>query len=114
MIVSAYSNGGDLGITTTDLTGQPGYSPNNYANDFGGTSSATPLVSGVLALVLEANPNLTYRDVTDILVRTGERIDVNNADWVQNGAGLWVNHEYGFGAIDAYGVVTRILGIPAK
>lgn len=106
LIVTAYSNGGSLGITTTDLTGAPGYNNGNYADDFGGTSSAAPLVSGVIALMLEANPNLTYRDVTDILVRTSERIDPNNADWTQNGAGLWVNHNYGFGGIDATAAVS--------
>lgn len=105
LIVAAPSNGGTLGITTTDRTGAVGYSDTNYANDFGGTSSAAPLVSGIIALMLEANPNLTYRDVADILARTSERVDVNHADWTQNGAGLWVNHEYGFGAIDATAAV---------
>lgn len=106
LVVTAYSNGGSLGITTTDLTGAPGYNNGNYADDFGGTSSAAPLVSGVIALMLEANPNLTYRDVTDILVRTAERIDPNDTDWSQNSAGLWVNHEYGFGGIDAAAAVS--------
>ncbi|MCP4172988.1 MAG: S8 family serine peptidase [Fuerstiella sp.] len=105
LVVVAHSNGGTLGITTTDLTGNPGYSTTNYASDFGGTSSATPLVSGVIALMLEANPILSYRDVTDILATTAERVDPTNADWVQNGAGLWVNHEYGFGGIDATAAV---------
>lgn len=105
LVVVAPSNGGTLGITTTDLTGDEGYDTTNYTNTFGGTSSATPLVSGVIALMLEANPNLSYRDVTDILIRTGERVDASNADWIQNGAGLWVNHEYGFGNIDAAAAV---------
>ncbi|MEZ6122842.1 MAG: S8 family serine peptidase [Planctomycetaceae bacterium] len=105
LITTAYSNGGTLGITTTDLSGPFGYDATDYTNTFGGTSSATPLVAGVIALMLEANPNLTYRDVTDILVHTGERVDAQNSDWIQNGAGLWVNHEYGFGGIDAAAAV---------
>lgn len=109
VVVTAPSNGGSLGITTTDRTGDVGYSNTNYANDFGGTSSAAPLVSGIIALMLEANPNLTYRDVNDILAHTSERVDVNNPDWTQNGAGLWVNHEYGFGAIDATAAVDAAL-----
>ncbi len=44
MLVNAPSNGGSLAITTTDLTGAVGYSTTDYANDFGGTSSATPVV----------------------------------------------------------------------
>ena len=47
LLVSAYSSsGGRPGITTTDRTGSAGYSNNDYTNTFGGTSSATPLVSG--------------------------------------------------------------------
>ena len=42
----------------------------NYTSRFNGTSGAAPLVSGVIALMLEANPNLTFRDVQEILVRS--------------------------------------------
>jgi subtilisin family serine protease len=82
-----------------------------YANDFGGTSAAAPLVSGVIALMLEANPNLTMRDVEHILAKTAQRNDPNGTDtegkpkWMQNKAGLWVSYEYGFGAIDAAAAV---------
>jgi subtilisin-like proprotein convertase family protein len=70
-----------------------------------GTSVATPMVSGVIALMLEANPNLTWRDVQHIIVETAEKNDPEDADWVQNGAGYDVNHKYGFGAIDATAAV---------
>jgi Ca2+-binding RTX toxin-like protein len=101
ILVTAYSSGTGVGITTTDLVGTAGSANGDYRNDFGGTSSATPLVSGVIALMLEANPNLTYRDVKHILVDTAEQNDPTDADWVLNGAGHLVNHQYGFGAIDA-------------
>ena len=94
---------------TTDLVGADGYDSTDYTNDFGGTSSATPLVSGVIALMLEANPNLSYRDVMDVLVRNSERNDPTDSGWSLNGAGLWVNHKYGFGAIDAQAAVTASL-----
>ncbi|MBC7964864.1 MAG: proprotein convertase P-domain-containing protein, partial [Fuerstia sp.] len=76
------------------------------AND---TSTAAAGVSGVVALMLEANPNLTYRDVMDILVRTSRRTDPGDAEWTQNGAGLWVNYKYGFGVVDAQAAVTAAL-----
>lgn len=101
MLVTAPSDGGTLEITTTDLTGSDGYNNTNYTNDFGGTSSACPLASGVIALMLDANPNLTWRDVQHLLVENGVKIDAANADWTINGAGYDVNHNYGFGSLDA-------------
>ena len=106
LMVVAPSNGAPgAGITTTDLIGSGNVS-NDYTNSFGGTSSATPLVSGVLALVLEANPTLTYRDVNHILVNSAAMTDASNSGWSQNGAGHDINHEYGFGRIDAAAAVT--------
>lgn len=100
---------GTLDLSTTDITGANGYDASNYTDTFNGTSASTPVVSGVIALMLEANPNLTYRDVSDILAHTSVRVDAGNGGWTQNGAGLWVNHEYGFGAIDAAAAVDAAL-----
>lgn len=100
MLISAPSNGGNAGITTTTVN-------DGYTNDFGGTSSATPLVSGLIALMLEANPNLTWRDVQHILVESATAIDAGNADWTQNGAGKAINHAYGFGGVDAAALVVN-------
>ena len=41
---------------------------------FGGTSSATPLVAGICALILSANPNLRSSEVKDILIQTADKI----------------------------------------
>ena len=88
------SIGGDSGIGsglfTTDLTGEDGYNilpdpisnqefdrdflaNTDYTSRFGGTSAAAPLVTGVIALMLEANPELSYRDVQEILVRSARQ-----------------------------------------
>lgn len=101
LLVNAPSNGGSLGITTTDLTGASGYDPSNYTSTFGGTSSASPVVAGVSGLMFDANFNLTWRDVQKVLALSAERNDSGDADWMQNGAGHWVNHKYGFGRVDA-------------
>ena len=53
------------------------------------------------ALVLEANPNLTYRDVQEIFVRTAKQNDPNDAGWITNGAGFHFNVKYGAGLLDA-------------
>ena len=109
ILVTAHSNGGTPdyeGITTTDITGTGGYSGGDVTHDFGGTSSATPLVSGVIALILEANPDLTWRDVQNILVHSSRKNDANDSSWSVNGGGLMVSHKYGFGAVDAGAAVS--------
>lgn len=88
----------------------------NYTNTFNGTSSAAPNTSGVVALILSANPALSYRDVRHILVSTATKVDpdnkaialkLNDGDfvahpgWVKNKAGFSHNNYYGFGRPDA-------------
>jgi subtilisin family serine protease len=89
LITVAEDSGYGSGIWTTDLVGDfgnnaaplpGGFDPDSdpwpdpdYTSRFNGTSAATPLVSGVVALMLEANPNLTYRDVQSILMRSARQ-----------------------------------------
>eukprot|EP00301_Raphidiophrys_heterophryoidea_P006337 c12564_g1_i3.p1 GENE.c12564_g1_i3~~c12564_g1_i3.p1 ORF type:complete len:1536 (+),score=430.03 c12564_g1_i3:367-4608(+) len=89
------------GITTSDLMGSAGYTDSSCTNTFGGTSSATPLVAGVVALILEANPLLSWRDVKHVLKVSATRTDPVSGGWVQNGGGVWVSHSYGFGVVNA-------------
>jgi furin len=68
---------------------------------FQGTSSAAPLAAGALALVLEANPDLSYRDVMHLIARTARIPNIEDKEgWVVNGAGYHVNDKYGFGVMD--------------
>jgi subtilisin-like proprotein convertase family protein len=100
VVVVAPSSGG-TGITTTDRSGTAGYSSGDYTSTFGGTSSATPTAAGVVALMLEKNPNLGWRDVQEILIRSAFKIKPADADWTNNGAGIPFNHNFGAGLIDA-------------
>ncbi|MCC5973880.1 MAG: S8 family serine peptidase [Rubellimicrobium sp.] len=109
------------GAVTTDLTGPPGYSPGDYTFDFGGTSAATPIVSGVIALMLEANGTLGWRDVHNILAAsaslTGSDFDARrpgseeDGTWQSNGAGTWngggyhIHTNYGYGMVDVFAAV---------
>lgn len=61
--------------------------PANHRNNFGGTSSATPLCAGVAALVLSANPGLTYIEARQILRDTAVKFDLANVDPV----GQWLD-----------------------
>ncbi|HVK07939.1 MAG TPA: Ig-like domain-containing protein [Gemmataceae bacterium] len=106
ILVSAFADSAaGAGLTTTDLVGEDGLGPGDYTDLAGGTSAAAAQVAGVVALMLEANPTLTVRDVQDILVRTTRKNDEFDFDWQTNGAGLEVNHKYGFGAVNAFGAV---------
>lgn len=97
-------------IYTTDNTGNAGYVGGNYVG-ISGTSFAAPIVTGVIALMLEANPHLGYRDIQEILAYSSKQIDKNFPDWQTNGAvnlnggGLHYSHAYGFGLIDAHAAV---------
>jgi len=77
ILVSGLSDdgAGNGQIVTTDLLGSDGEnsqtgSDGDYSHTFGGTSAAAPQVSSIVALMLEANPNLGWRDVQDILAYT--------------------------------------------
>ena len=76
-----------------------------------GTSFATPIVTGIAALMLEANPDLGYRDVQEILAYTSRIVDDANTTWHTNsatnwnGGGLHFSHDYGFGNVDALAAV---------
>ncbi|XP_064596448.1 neuroendocrine convertase 2-like [Liolophura sinensis] len=66
---------------------------------FQGTSSAAPMAAGCIALALQANPHLTWRDVQHIVVNSA-RITINDGSWIQNGAGFHVSPNFGFGVLD--------------
>ncbi|HJM13133.1 MAG TPA: S8 family serine peptidase [Candidatus Thalassarchaeaceae archaeon] len=106
ILVAAHSDGDGEGITTTDISGSGGYDEGDVTDDFGGTSSATPLAAGVIALILEANENLTWRDVQNVLVHSSRIVDSSDNSWEPNGAGLLVSHKYGFGSVDAGAAVS--------
>ncbi len=95
---------GDPGVVVPYYTSLTANIGDNYTQDIG-TSFAAPLAAGVVALMLQANPNLTWRDVRHILAQTARQIDPDNTNWITNGAGLHWNLEYGFGQINGAAAV---------
>lgn len=85
-----------------------------FGNDYTsmqGTSFAAPIVSGIVALMLQANPNLGYRDVQQILALSARKINDSSTQWSDNGAhgwnggGMHTSNDYGFGEVDARAAV---------
>lgn len=127
LFATAPSSEGGVGITTTDRIGggadggynhRSGGSDNDalsdldYTSRFGGTSSSSPLVAGVLALAKEANPRLDQRMAKHLLVMTsdssidsGDSSETSDGGWTVNAAGNRFNQNYGFGLIDAGALV---------
>jgi subtilisin-like proprotein convertase family protein len=100
------------GTSTTDRMGSDGYNntvnfplgdhtDQNYTANFNGTSSAAPLVSGCIALILEANPNLGWRDLQEIIMTTATMNDTNHSGWFTNSGGFTFNNDFGAGMINA-------------
>ena len=76
-----------------------------------GTSYSCPVVSGVIALMLEANPNLSWRDVQGIIAASSRmgKDDSNDDTLTTNAAGFSHSNYYGFGIINAFAAVTASL-----
>jgi subtilisin family serine protease len=122
LLISAPSNttdGTGLGVMTTDNRGSYGYNPGVLPGDFpssgdvtktfGGTSSACPTVSGAIALMLQKNPDLGWRDVQEILVLSANKT-FDPAGWTTNAAGIQFNYNYGAGLVDAAAAVNMADG----
>ncbi|CAG5076706.1 Oidioi.mRNA.OKI2018_I69.PAR.g8525.t1.cds [Oikopleura dioica] len=109
IVASTFSSGkvgarSNAGVATTDLYG-------NCTMKHSGTSAAAPEAAGVIALALEANPDLTWRDVQHLLVYTSKKRTLSDPrhPWQVNGAGFLFNHLFGFGVIDAGSLVEEAL-----
>ena len=85
------------GIYTTDRRGGGGYNGTDYTDDFTGTSSATPGVAGVVALMLQLNPKLTSKEVKEMVAVACVKIDSSKGEYNSKGHSPF----YGYGKLDA-------------
>lgn len=90
------------GIVSTDRTGAPGYSPSGdsyTAVDDGlqGTSFASPIVAGAAAVLFDARPDLTWRDMQHIMIDSARE---TGSGYTFNSSGRRFSRDYGFGLLD--------------
>ncbi|CAN9507028.1 unnamed protein product [Ophioblennius macclurei] len=99
-LATTYSSGNlnEKQIVTTDLKSK-------CTDSHTGTSASAPLAAGIIALALEANKNLTWRDMQHLVVRTSHPAHLLTNDWRTNGVGRKVSHSYGYGLLDASAIV---------
>ncbi|XP_078690622.1 furin-like isoform X4 [Branchiostoma floridae x Branchiostoma belcheri] len=99
-LATTYSSGSgaERQIVSTDLR-------HRCTESHTGTSASAPLAAAIVALTLEANPNLTWRDLQHIVVRTARPDNLNADDFTTNAAGYKVSHAFGFGLMDAGAMV---------
>ncbi|AMD19453.1 HBR552Cp [Eremothecium sinecaudum] len=98
VLVVAYSSGNGEFIHSTGVH-------NTCSDTHSGTSAAAPLAAGVYALVLEANPNLTWRDVQYLTILSSLEVDEKDSGWQDGALGKRYSHKYGYGRMDAYRIV---------
>lgn len=99
-IASTYSSGatGEAQVSTTDLH-------HDCTGNHTGTSASAPLAAGICALALEANTELTWRDMQHIVIATARPKGLKATDWNVNGVGRLVSHSFGYGLMDATAMV---------
>ncbi len=105
-----------FGIVSADVQGIAGYNTTggvagDYTYQNQGTSYSGPMVGGAAALMLQANPNLGFRDVSTILALTARKVDVANSSWVQTNTTDWnlgsmhFSRDFGYGLLDVSAAV---------
>lgn len=114
LLVAAPGGELDDGLFTTDVLGSRGFNQDQGAfggdyipneRGFIGTSAAAPLISGLAGLALSVNPDLSARDVQQILLASARHVFEEDPDLVTNAAGFRHSHNVGFGIPDAAEVV---------
>lgn len=118
VLVSGFGTPGQ--VVTTDRVGAAGYNGTDFTSTFNGTSSAAPMVTGIVGLMLDANGGLGWRDVQEILSVSARHVGTavgggiggsERYAWVWNGSDTWngggqhYSNDYGYGLVDGLAAV---------
>lgn len=93
-----YSSGSGEYIHSTDIG-------DKCSDTHGGTSAAAPLAAGIYALLLEANPNLTWRDVQYLSILSSKEVTNQDANSQEGALGKRYSHVYGYGKLDTKNLI---------
>ena len=107
-VLSVYNSFYEPGLAE-DVEKKMAYKANAFGKDYAiwtmsGTSMSSPVATGVIALWLQANPNLTPEDIKGVIERTSHQPEPEFS-------GSDKNVYYGWGEIDAYAGLLDILGL---
>jgi MYXO-CTERM domain-containing protein len=107
-----FTNSGDVvdivaptGTLTTDITGAAGEDPSDYTSLFGGTSSACPVVAGIMGLLVGAAPDKTAQELYDIVIQTTRDAPFAVPDSKGH------DPTYGYGIVDPVAALDVALGL---
>lgn len=118
VLVSGFGTPGQ--VVTTDRVGAAGYNGTDFTSSFNGTSSAAPMVTGIVGLILDANGSLGWRDVQEILSVSARHVGTavgggiggsERYAWGWNGSDTWngggqhYSNDYGYGLVDGLAAV---------
>ncbi|KAH8385207.1 hypothetical protein KR200_005715, partial [Drosophila serrata] len=108
-LATTYSSGTpghDKSVATVDMDGR--LRPDHICTvEHTGTSASAPLAAGICALALEANPDLTWRDMQYLVVYTSRPAPLEKeAGWTLNGVRRKYSHKFGYGLMDAGAMVS--------
>ena len=109
---SFYSNNHDTKATSEEVEPRTAYTAEAYGQTYAmwamsGTSMACPIAAGVIALWLQAKPDLTPEDILGVIERTSHQPEPEFS-------GEGKNIYYGWGEIDAYAGLLDILDVTAN
>ncbi|GAB4296972.1 MAG: hypothetical protein Kow0090_12130 [Myxococcota bacterium] len=112
---SPYDKAANQGQWTTDDMGKAGYNTGNrwygdadgnYFSYFGGTSGAAPIVTGVIGLIVSADPTLNAQAIREIIQDTAVKNDAAGGNYDANGHSIY----YGYGRVNAEKALMAAIG----
>lgn len=96
-----------IGIATSYLTGYGDMKDKDYTNQFSGTSSATPVITGAFGVIFSVNPELTLEEAVDILHRSADKVNPETGFYDEDGHSV----KYGYGRLNLLKAVRLAMGL---